>query len=179
MGAHTIHFKCHHCRHCCKDVVCLPTPMDVIQIVKATGLDPHAFLEFLRPSEIREVGRDDATWLRCRQKKYIMAIRRDEKGCYFLNKKTALCDIYESRPILCRLFPFKLHETRQGDFKAFSLHTKVECPRHLDGVVEARPLYDAYVVDRGHQDDYHDLVTVFNRRGYDKPEDFIPFAIRG
>jgi Fe-S-cluster containining protein len=180
MGHNTVNFKCHSCRHCCRDVVCLPTPWDVIRIVNGTGLHPSRFIEFIRPDEVSGVNKGDPTWLECTSGRFIMAVKRDAtKGCHFLHPKTSLCKIYEHRPILCRLYPYQLHETRDGAFKSFSLHTKVECPRNRDGEVETAPLYAMYCEDRENQQDYADLVDVFNRQQHDKPEDFIEFAIMG
>lgn len=169
MGSKTVQFSCHHCLHCCTDVVCLPTPWDVIRIVKSTGEDPEDFLEFLRPSEITGVAKNDPTWLRCNKKKFIMALQRDtKKGCYFLDRKKRQCSIYEARPILCRLYPFKLQENKKGKFKGFTLHKDVGCPRNRDGVIDTKPLHDLYLADSEHQDDYADLVHVFNKQ--DHPE---------
>ena len=182
MGKKTVHFKCHHCGHCCRDVVCLPTPQDVIRIVKATGVAPEKFLEFLTPDQISEVPKSDPTWLRCGKKRYIMALRRKKKGCFFVDRQTRLCTVYDARPILCRLYPFKLHEKRDGSFKSFTLHPDgdVECPRYRDGEVPTKPLYDYYLEDCGHQENYDDLVAVFNRKK-DKnrrPQDFIGMFVK-
>ena len=115
MGEDFVRFKCHHCNHCCTDVICLPTPWDVRRITKMTGKDPFDFIEFLSPSEVEDVDEDDPTWLDVNGKRYIMALQRDEKtGCTFLNNKTRLCSIYEARPMLCRLYPFKVRETKSG-----------------------------------------------------------------
>ncbi len=181
MGKKTVRFACHHCLHCCTDVVCLPTPWDVIRIVRETRERPKDFLEFLTADEISGVAKSDPTWLKCNGTRYIMALRRGKKGCYFLSRKHARCKIYEARPILCRLYPFKLHETRSGKFKGFSLHTDVECPRHRNGVVPTAPLYTLYLDDKTHQEDYEDLVRVFNaRRSSDKrPKDFIKLFVKG
>ncbi len=175
MGKDTVHFKCHHCSHCCTEVVALPTPWDVIRIVKETGADPYEFLEFITPEDITGVAKSDPTWLECNGTRYLMALRRDATGCHFLDKKTRYCTIYDSRPILCRLYPFKLHETRDREFKGFSLHTDVGCPRHRDGVYQTAPLYELYLEDSEHQHDYEDLVTAFNRRRdrNKQPQDFI------
>lgn len=176
MGRHTVRFRCHHCLHCCTDVVALPTPYDVVRIARATGRRPHEFVEFLRPGEVTEVEADDPSWLDVDGERFIMALRRDAKrGCLFLDRAHARCTVYDARPILCRLFPFRLHESRDGVFRGFSLHQDVGCPRHQDGVMQTRPLYELYRQDCAKQDDYHDLVRVFNRRRHSgkKPEDFI------
>ncbi len=181
MGRDTVQFSCHHCNHCCTEVVCLPTPWDVVRIVKQTGANPYDFLEFLAPDEIAEVAKNDPTWLDCNGNRFIMALRRDKKGCHFLDKKTRYCSIYEARPILCRLYPFKLQETRDGKFKGFVLHSDVGCPRHRDGVVPTKPLYELYLDDFKHQEDYDDLVEVFNKKQYPgkRPEDFIELFVKG
>lgn len=176
MGCRYVKFKCHHSNHCCRDVVCLPTPWDVLRIAMNTGKDPRRFLEFLSTDEITGVRKCDPTWLKVNGKRYMMALRREEKlGCFFLDRTTRYCSIYEHRPLLCRLYPFKLHETRDGEFSHFSLHKDVGCPRHQDGLVETKPLYDLYLQDKMHQDDYITLVETFNKQaGKDsKPEDFL------
>ena len=181
MGRDTVQFKCHHCNHCCTEVVCLPTPYDVVRIVKGTNANPYEFLEFLSPDEITGVDKNDPTWLECEENNYIMALRRGDKGCHFLDKKTKYCSIYEVRPILCRLYPFSLQETRDGKFRGFSLHSDVGCPRHRDGVVATKPLYDLYLEDSKHQEDYQVLVDVFNAKYYDgkRPQDFIELFVEG
>jgi len=181
MGRYRVRFKCHHCGHCCKDVVCLPTPWDVIRIVEATLQNPRDFLEFLTPGEISEVEEDDPTWLECNGERYIMALRRDDDGCHFIDPGTRKCTVYPSRPILCRLYPFRLLEDKNGAFKGFSLHKDVGCPRHRDGIAETTPLHDLYLEDCTHHEAYNHLVEVFNRRKNPKkrPEDFIDLFVTG
>jgi len=166
VGKDSVRFQCHHCNHCCTEVVCLPTPWDVVRIVRETGANPLRFLEFLTPGDIEGVYKNDPTWLDVNGEKYLMALRRGPRGCHFLDKRTKKCTIYEARPILCRLYPFKLHETRDGAFKGFSLHSDVGCPRFRDGTVETAPLYALYLDDRDHQDAYATLVGAFNTKRY-------------
>lgn len=182
MGTETVQFSCHHCNHCCTEVVCLPTPYDVIRIAKDTKRHPHTFLEFLTPDELEGVDDDDPTWLLCEGKKYMMALKRSEKtGCYFLDKKTRYCSIYESRPLLCRLYPFKVQEYRDGTFKGFTLHKDVGCPRHRDGVMAVAPLRDIYFEDTKHHEDYDALVDMFNSHDHKgrKPKDFLHLLFEG
>src|SRR5690242_5895204 len=85
MYTDAVPFKCHHCNHCCTDVVCLPSPWDVRRIMRMTGQDPFDFLEFLTPEELDDVDDDDPTWLVLNGEKYMMALKRDEVlGCHFL-----------------------------------------------------------------------------------------------
>lgn len=179
MGLHTVKFACHHCNHCCTEVICLPTPWDVIRIVKGTGQEPLEFLEFITPEDIEGVNKSDPTWLTVGGEKYMMALKRHGQRCHFLDKKTRFCSIYEHRPILCRLYPFRVVESREGEFKGFVLHNDVGCPKHLDGEYKTGPLRELYETDKGHQDDYRTLVEVFNAKNYPgkKPEDFIDLFV--
>ncbi len=176
MGTKTVRFKCHRSLHCCIDVIALPTPWDAICIIKATGLKPLEFLEFITPDQISEVEEDDPTWLRCNGQRYVMALqRKPEYGCCFLDRDARGCAIYEDRPILCRLFPFKLQETRDGQFRGFTVHKDVCCPVNQNGVFDTAPLHALYLEDTKHHDDYATMVKVFNRRAEPntRPEDFI------
>ncbi len=166
MGRLTVRFRCHSCGHCCTDVICLPTPWDVVRIVREHRIDPAKFLEFITPEEITQVDDDDPTWLNVNGQRYLMALKRGPKGCHFLDKRTKHCSIYESRPLLCRLYPFCHEETRDGEHLGFSLHKDVGCPRHRDGVVDVAPLKDLLDVEEEHRQDYKALVEVFNRRDY-------------
>jgi len=180
MGRHFVKFRCHSCGNCCTDVVCLPTPFDVIRIVRDTGRHPLNFLEFLTPEEIDGVDDDDPTWLKVGAERYMMALRRDEEtGCVFLDNNSKLCTIYESRPLLCRLFPFKVEEDNAGNFEGFTLHDDVCCPLNTDGRHNCNRLYKIYEEDSGHHEDYDALVAVFNRKRYKRkrPEDFIDMFV--
>ena len=171
-----VSFKCHHCNHCCTDVVCLPTPWDVRRITKMTGLDPFEFIEFLTPEEVRDVDEDDPTWLEVDGERYIMALQRDEHtGCTFLDNDTRFCSIYDARPNLCRLYPFKVEESRKGDYRGFTLQDDVGCPKYTDGKVPAKPLHDLLMQDEVNQEDYRELVDAFNDKEYDgkEVEDFV------
>ncbi len=141
-----------------------------------TGQDPFDFLEFLTPEEIEDVDDDDPSWLVLNGQKYMMALKRDETtGCYFLNQQTRLCSIYEARPLLCRLYPFKVEEDADGKYLGFTLHEDVGCPKHADGVVPTKPLHDLYVQDSINGEDYVELVDFFNAQEYPgkEVEDFV------
>ena len=180
MGSRFVRFECHHCNHCCTEVVCLPTPYDVRRIVQETGANPYAFLEFVTPDEIDDVEENDPTWLDVHGQRYLMALRRDKHGCYFLHRKTGFCTIYEARPLLCRLYPFRVEETPEGKVRGFKLHSDVGCPRHKDGLVEVAPLRAIYKEDNLHQEEYKLLVRAFNNHQYrgKKPEQFIELVLR-
>ncbi len=174
MGKLYVKFRCVHCLKCCTEVVVVPTPYDVNRIIKATRMHPRRFLEFLTPDEISGVDEDDPTWLICGDTRYLMALKRDPvKGCLFLDRKRRVCSVYEHRPFLCRLYPFKLHETSSGEFSSFSIHKDISCPRDKGAKVPTAPLYDWYLEDSEHQEAYEDLVKLFNREKHTDPFDFI------
>lgn len=177
MGKYIVKFSCTHCGHCCRDVICLPTPWDVVRLARERGADPWRFLEFVTPDEISKVTKSDPTWLRCNGTRYLMALRRTSKGCYFLNKRTLRCQAYESRPLICRLYPFALNETHGGKLKGYSLQRDVECPRRRDGTKEVTEIHEMYLEDKDHQDDYEDLVKFFNSRPRRQPWDFLKLFI--
>ena len=182
MGMDTIRFKCHHCSHCCTEVVCLPSPWDVRRIMKMTGADTEDFIEFLTPEEIEDVDLDDPTWLKIKGELYIMALKRHEtEGCHFLDKQTKYCTIYEARPLLCRLYPFEMLESKKGKFKGFRLHKDVGCPKNTDDVYQVAPLYDLAMQDELNQEDYAELVEVFNGKKYKgkEPWDFVTMFTGG
>ena len=143
MGKFTVQFKCHNCGHCCTDVVCRPTVRDAVRIA--------------------------TTWLECGDERYIMVLRQIRDRCFFLRKKKKeiVCSIYDSRPILCRLFTFRLQTTRSGAYRGFTLHKDCDCPRYRDGLIETEPLYRLYREDDENQEDYEAMVRVFNSGDHD------------
>ena len=173
MGKLKVRFKCHNCSYCCTEVICLPTPWDVKLIARETGENPMDFIEFLTPEEIDEIDDSDPTWLECDDDRYIMTLKRIRKGCYFIDPLKKTCNIYDLRPILCRLFPFKLHQTQDGQFKAFSIHNDIECPKNTDDEFKTGPLYQLYLDDCEHQEEYNELVEAFNQEDHEDPTDFI------
>ncbi|HOQ32494.1 MAG TPA: YkgJ family cysteine cluster protein [Candidatus Hydrogenedens sp.] len=179
MGKKFVRFRCHHCGHCCTDVICCPTPYDICRIVQATHIPPKKFLSFIEPEEIQGVNKSDPTWLKIGNKKYLMTLKRTKKGCFFRDSKKGICKIYEHRPLLCRLFPFKLRQTRTGKVHSFSLHKDVGCPKHRDGIVYTDYLAKIWEEEQKHQEDYQDLVAFFNnpnKKGK-KPFDFVDLFV--
>jgi Fe-S-cluster containining protein len=174
MGRQFVQFKCHHCNHCCKDVICLPTPFDVKRIVEETGANPYAFIDFITSAEIDDFAEDDPTWLDVNGERYLMALRRDRHGCYFLQRKTGHCTIYEARPALCRLYPFMAVDDDEGTTIGFALHEDVGCPRHRDGRVPVAPLLEIFHADQKRHAEYRALVKAFNAKqfGGKKPDQF-------
>ncbi len=180
MGKFTVQFICHNCGHCCTDVVCRPTVRDAVRIAAAIDEEPTEFPEFRAPDEIDGVEPSDPTWLECGDERYIIVLRQIRDRCHFLRKKKkeTMCSIYDSLPILCRLFPFRLQTTRSGAYRGFTLHKDCDCPRYRDGLIETAPLYRLYREDDENQEDYEAMVRAFNNGDHDPPDEFVDMFIR-
>lgn len=141
-------------------------------------MHPRKFLAFITEDEITGVYKSDPTWLKIDGKKYMMTLKRGKKGCYFRDPVKSTCKIYDHRPLLCRLFPFKLRQRRDGGVHSFSLHKDVGCPKYRDGMVEVAELAKLWEVERENQEDYKNLVAFFNsKKGPKKPFDFVELFV--
>jgi Fe-S-cluster containining protein len=96
-----IGFKCQSCGQCCygEDNSVVVFPFEIKEILTATRLD---WLEAVQPPEEGEWDIDGCfhtlEW----------RLRKEGLSCRFL--KDNRCSIYESRPILCRTYPFYLNQ---------------------------------------------------------------------
>lgn len=54
-------------------------------------------------------------------------LKTDEKGCIFLNDDLG-CDIYDIKPLVCRLLPFEITGVVQADEPLLHLKPIDECP---------------------------------------------------
>jgi Fe-S-cluster containining protein len=91
-------FECQQCGRCCTSPVSLFLSSKDIEEIKKLGYD--SFFEI-----INVLYRDKFTGKAVEVPRTIMRAR--EFGyCFFHDPVTKLCDIYNSRPEICRLFPF-------------------------------------------------------------------------
>jgi len=101
-------FKCKGCARCCRgafgDNTVTIFPDEIRKIMAATGLD---WLDIVEPEE---EGDEDEYGNR---HAFEWALRKKPDGdCIFL--ENGRCTIYESRPCICRTYPFYLDEGRVG-----------------------------------------------------------------
>jgi hypothetical protein len=107
-----IRFHCTKCKLCCGDTRkrarhILLLKKEAEKISKITSKPLKAFSRRIR-------GRD----------LYVYEMRKTEEGkCPFLRENT--CEIYRSRPLICRYYPFRLRTVRNGK-RVFSFTS--ECP---------------------------------------------------
>lgn len=101
-------FQCQGCAKCCRgafgDNTVTVFPDEIRKIMAATGLD---WLDVVEPEED---GDEDEYGNR---QAFEWALRKKPDGdCIFL--ENGRCTIYDSRPFICRTYPFYLEEGRPG-----------------------------------------------------------------
>ncbi len=99
-----IGFKCRNCAHCCRaeygDNTVFIFPSEIRRICEKTGLKRDDFA-MPTPSQDRDSKGNIHTF------EWVLAKNGD---CIFL--KDGLCGIYESRPYICKTYPFYLLDGR-------------------------------------------------------------------
>jgi Fe-S-cluster containining protein len=107
-----IRFICNRCAKCCGDTEekvrsILLLEAEAKRIAKKTSKIIEEFAEMVEGAQ-----------------PYVYRMRKTTEGkCVFL--KASLCSIYQTRPLICKFYPFKLENTENGKFKF--TYTK-ECP---------------------------------------------------
>ena len=122
-------FSCHSCTNCCRDwhVELLGDEAEKIQALAWNGGDPLSGARVL----LRHAGR---TFL----------AHQPDGSCIFLNSANGLCRIHEqfgadAKPLGCRLFPFQIVPTFQGEA---TVTARFDCPtaRRNEGTAHADAL---------------------------------------
>ncbi|MEK6982193.1 MAG: YkgJ family cysteine cluster protein [Candidatus Micrarchaeota archaeon] len=112
--------SCQRCNNCCTNFgVCL-TIFDISRIARETGRNPISFVDLVDDYSPRE--RTEPAII-LNHKKYVLVLKHEQKQekeqekrvCTFF--KSGGCSIYESRPYLCRTYPFILDQTQKGELK--------------------------------------------------------------
>ena len=103
--------NCQRCNNCCTSFgVCL-TVFDIIRIATDTGKKPEEFVALIDDYSPRE-RTEPAVMLE--GKKRIIVLKHDKRRvCTFFDGKG--CGIYDSRPYLCRTYPFTLKNGDMAD----------------------------------------------------------------
>jgi len=107
---------------CCKKYsVCL-TGHDVARLVKATyNLDwiDSIYAEDTNP----EIARPFSLYENGKVERYLLCLRMtEEDSCIFLGKDN-LCKVYETRPMICRIYPFNQRLSEKLEYKE-----NIRCP---------------------------------------------------
>jgi Fe-S-cluster containining protein len=107
-----VRFICEKCAVCCGDTKekvrsILLLEIEAERIAKKTSKKIEDFAERIEDAQ-----------------PYVYRMRKTVEGkCVFL--KDSLCSIYQTRPLICKFYPFQLENTKNGKFKF--TYTK-ECP---------------------------------------------------
>jgi Fe-S-cluster containining protein len=98
-------FECCNCSECCRgEGYALLDEEDMQRIAQELGLSlAEAMASFTDPDPKRRKG------------SMILKSKGRERSCCFLDKKTRLCSIYDSRPRVCRTFPLLNLDPECGD----------------------------------------------------------------
>lgn len=113
-----VHFRCEKCGLCCGDTLCksrniLLLEREITRIAERTS---KAAVEF--SEKVVNEGH------------FTHRMKKSNGSCVFL--KENLCSIYDTRPIICRFYPFSLNNV-QGNTFVFS--STNECPGVGNGPV--------------------------------------------
>ncbi|MBI2079498.1 YkgJ family cysteine cluster protein [Candidatus Micrarchaeota archaeon] len=163
---------CMRCGRCCTSFGVCITLFDIKRIAEGTGLKPIEFVTFTPEPPERE--RTEPAILL--EGKYSLLILKwkPKKGrvCKFYDENSGLCSIYNSRPTLCRTYPFKLKNNRLVDVKSRA------CPV-LWIPEEAKQYITDLETYKKELKKYKKIVDFWNSNATEKDtlEDFLRFAL--
>lgn len=155
-------FECSRCGTCCSVPVVPVTDGDVRRICERTGRKASSFVRFYSPSEM-DFDSESDVWIRFSYGKRALGLKRKNDACFFLNDRK-LCDIYDSRPMTCRTFPYMV-EFDENDLpvKASWNHiVDCKCRRKKPSPI-SQVINDVYKEDE-EDDVYFDKVKQWNKK---------------
>jgi len=104
-----IHFLCQGCGRCCTVFYINVTDADISRIARETGRRPQDFVDLCPRGSI--IDQDEDCNLKMKDGIYRIVLAETRGRCIF-QLADRRCEIYESRPLPCRLFPF---DFKDGD----------------------------------------------------------------
>lgn len=155
-----LHFRCNQCGRCCdlrqRDS---PTPDDPLAVVlceqdvkRLAAIDMNALQQrnpkfaptknaigLIRPETIRSTERRE------------LVLVKTDGACPFFNRETKLCEIYQKRPLICRIFPWVLTERDVTPEMEISINPRTPCPNECFKVAPCSPKIIAKVAVRHFQ----------------------------
>ena len=156
-----LRFDCTLCRDCCTKYIPLIVSEDVRRIVHHSGLRAEEFVRFYGPDDV-DLPASDETWIRTRQGKRVLGLRKMRGGdCYFL-KEDGLCRIHEFKPLLCRMYPFQPVNPNARRVR-FVFPKSEPCPAERNTRVPLEPLRKTYRAYSDTNWSYVDEVKRWNR----------------
>jgi Fe-S-cluster containining protein len=104
----SISFMCQRCGRCCTDFYVNVIDTDIRRIVKETGRVPQDFVD-LCPRELIVDNDDEDCYLKMNGGEHLLILAERMGRCAF-QLPDKRCEIYEARPLACRLFPFDVKD---------------------------------------------------------------------
>jgi Fe-S-cluster containining protein len=159
-GAELLAFRCTHCGHCCTDTVVPVTAVDVLRIVRATGLRADKIVSFYAPGAFTDGGRGQA-FARLDVGPRVMALAQTGgRVCKF--HLADRCTVYDDRPVVCRTFPFSVERDEGGRVSRLATNGGVDCRYELDGAVDWREIQRACAREARQDRGWIQLVDAWN-----------------
>ncbi len=98
--------KCGGCGGCCRQPVVALTHFDVERLLQATGKEILDLVKLYGKQDV-EYEKDDDDWVKLKNGKAMLGLRKPKKRCIFLSDDNR-CLQYEHRPMSCRIYPMML-----------------------------------------------------------------------
>ncbi len=159
---------CARCGRCCTNFGVCVTPADILRLSRATGLKPSEICMAIDEPPERERG-EPAILIDGKPSLLVLRWKGNAgRRCFFYSENG--CMAYESRPMLCRTYPFRL---KAGSLKDMASRA---CPRLWLPADKGRYLSDLaqYEEDvRG----YRAIAKDWNRARGGSLEKFLSFAL--
>ena len=154
-----LNFRCSGCAKCCSLTVVPVTDRDVVRIMEATGKSVNQIVRFYWPDDVKE-SRHAPGWIRLRQGKRFMGLRKINGHCQFLENN--LCTIYTHRPATCRLYPFNLFHYENGEVESLEINDAVKCEYALDGEESLEEISALYDIDEANDEAFFAKIKQWN-----------------
>jgi Fe-S-cluster containining protein len=160
---------CMRCGNCCTRFGVCITPFDIKRISEAQGKPPASFVSLVLEPPQRE-RREPAIIID--GKRRLLVLKRDARDicCFYA---ASGCLSYESRPMLCRTYPFRLEGRKLVDMKSRA------CPMDWMPKREEKKAYlkDLMAYEKEIKA-YAKLAKEWNRDGGGSLREFLAFALK-
>ncbi len=162
-GQEYLRFRCSGCGSCC--ALWIPVTDADVRRLEGVGYSPGKIVHFVSSSRI-ETEAGTIVWIKLgsgQAGKKAMCLREKRGQCIFLKGKR--CEVYESRPVVCREHPFVVGLDKSGRRLRFlKLNQASACAHTLDGKISRRDLKKIYRLNLKQDENYLAKVKRWNRR---------------
>jgi len=154
--------KCIRCGGCCRVPIVPITHKDLKRLVKATGMKAESIVRFSSSSEM-EYDADSGLWIKMRNRRYAMVLRKKSLGCLFQTAEFS-CSVYEARPQTCRTFPYSIDNDDEENVE-INLNEKLDCNAKpcKESEVDTFTLLSDSLNETIEDAEYHRLVDRWNK----------------